>query len=82
MNTVFHPGEVGGAIPNGTRVMKVGSLPGDTHTDGALATVRSSHGPIKLAGHPRLFGYFVEWDDFKGLPVFIVGNRIQAINRG
>jgi hypothetical protein len=60
-----------GAIPNGTRVQKCNTEPRDDHQDGALATVLGSVGPVN-----GMYGYFVEWDDWPGIPVFIRGNRI------
>lgn len=60
-----------GAMVCGTRVQKIGTEPGDTHPDGTLATVLGS------AGAEDKIGYFVEWDDVPGLPVFIAGNRIK-----
>lgn len=60
-----HPGYAGlftrhqmpGAIPNGTRIVKTASEPGDSNPDGTLGTVLGS------LGHPSVgIGYFVEWD--------------------
>lgn len=60
-----------GAWPNGTRVQKVQTTDrGDLHPNGAFGTVRGSIG----AG--GLIGYFVEWDDLPGLPVFVGAPRL------
>jgi hypothetical protein len=68
-----------GALPNGTRVEKTRSKPGDTHTDGAKATVLGSMGPIEFEGDARVFGYFVTWDELPGVPVFIAGTRVRKL---
>jgi hypothetical protein len=60
-----------GAWPNGTRCRKVKSAKGDTHNDGALCTVLGS------VRDGSLLGYFVEWDDFPGLPVGIMADRLE-----
>jgi hypothetical protein len=66
--------EAPGAIPNGTRIRKVKSHPGDSHQDGALATVLGS------VHHPALgFGYYVEWDDTPRVAVFVAGHRCEAL---
>lgn len=70
---VFDSSEAPGALPNGARVQKINSEPGDTHGDGAWATVRGSIGPAL-----GTFGYYVEWDDHPGIPVFIAGLRLNA----
>lgn len=62
-----------GAIPNGSRVRKVASDPGDTHQDGALARVLGS------IHHPQVgFGYFVEWDSHPRAAVFVAGPRVAS----
>lgn len=64
--------ELPGAMPNGTRVRKVGSKPDDTHPDGALATVLGSW------AHPEIgFGYFVEWDSHPLHAVFVASFRCE-----
>ena len=66
--------QAGGAWLNGSRVKKIGSMPGDAHSDGARGTVRASLGPVRGE-----YGYFVEWDDVPRIPVFIRGNRLALI---
>lgn len=60
-----------GAWPNGSRVEKRGSLPGDTHQDGAPARVVGS------VGVGGMLGYFVEWDDAPGYACFVAGVRLR-----
>lgn len=67
-----------GAMPNGTRVEKINSPPGEPHRDGDQATVISSVGPVPWQGY-MVYGYFVEWDDLPGLYVFISGDRIRSL---
>lgn len=63
------------AIPNGSRVRKAITEPGDAHEAGALATVLSSvGGPVD--GQDRIL-YFVEWDDTPGIPCAIADYRIE-----
>lgn len=64
----------------GTRVEKVNSKPGDSHQDGALATVLSRWPAEPNPITDRLgFAYFVEWDDMPGERIFIAGTRIRAV---
>lgn len=64
--------EAKGAMPNGTRVRKTNSRAGDTHADGALATVLAS-----MVSEPEI-AYFVEWDSDPGFPVLIADSRLEA----
>jgi hypothetical protein len=67
-----------GAIPNGARVEKIHSEPGDEHQDGDRGAVIGSIGPIlHLVTGEMAYGYWIGWDDRPELPVFIVGDRIQ-----
>ena len=61
----------------GTRVSKIASVPGDTHQDGARATVVGSIGPVPYQDRLVTYGYFVEWDDLPGVPVAISSWRIE-----
>lgn len=84
---VFIPGEAPGAIPNGSRVVKVWAEKADDHQVGAKATILSSMGPMDAAlaaaaGRGDLDGeyaYFVEWDDLPGIPVFTRGKKLQRL---
>ena len=70
--------EAPGAMPNGTKVVKILTGRGDAHRNGDVAIVRGSIGPFEnLAAR---YGYWVEWDDTPGVPVFIAGNRLEAVN--
>lgn len=68
-------------IPDGTRTEKINSKPGDTRTDGAQGLVLSRFPPDEygLPGDALASGYFVEWDDLPGLPVFIAAVRIRPV---
>lgn len=65
--SVFFSGQAAGAYPNGSRVRKVNSEPGDAHPDGSLGTVLSS------ISHPEVMGgmvaYFVAWDARPTMPI-------------
>lgn len=63
--------EAEGAIPNGTRVIKV-----EGSDEGAIKL--GTRGRILgSVNHPELgYAYFVEWDTMKMLPVFVVGWKI------
>lgn len=76
---VFTRNEAAGALRNGTRVEKTTTRTGDTHQDGARATVIGSLGPIAFEGIPKVFGYWLLWDDTPGVPVFIAGNRVREV---
>lgn len=64
-----------GAWPNGTRVRKIKSDPGDQHSDGTLATV------IGSMGHPSLDQviYCVEWDPLPRVAIAVIGSRIERV---
>lgn len=76
---VFTTNQAPGAWSNGARVVKCQSAPGDAHQDGAPATVLGSMGPVAVGGHPPAYAYFVEWDDYPGLPVGIAGWRLRRV---
>lgn len=65
-----HPG----ALPNGTRVRKVNSEPGDTRPDGALGAVLGSVGADHLG-----IAYFVEWDSMPKAAVLTVAKKLEAV---
>ena len=75
-----------GKLPNGTRVRKVNSRPGDTHQDGAPATIVGALGPageeikaeLKQRGLREVeWVYWVIWDDLPGVPVAITDTRVE-----
>lgn len=77
MKGAYCTDEATGAERNGARMAKINSVPGvDGHQDGALCTVIGS---IET-GMDVPFGYFVEWDDMKGVAVFIGGDRLRPVS--
>jgi hypothetical protein len=80
-----YPGWVGthtreqapGAMPNGSRVRKIMSKPGDASPDGSPATVLGSMHEPDLG-----YGYFVEWDARPRQAVFVAGFRLQRVFDG
>lgn len=87
MQAVFIPGSAPGAIPNGTRIQKVWSDPGDANPVGTTGRVKSSFVIPEEAreslslkerfGEPiERFGYFVEWDAMPGVPIFCRAKKI------
>ncbi len=83
MKVVMIPGEAEGAIPNGTRIIKNAIEVGDGHKVGALGTVLASHGPLGFKNREGVertdYGYFIEWDDTPGVPVFVCGYKIERL---
>ena len=77
-------GEARGAIPNGTRIVKVFAEPGDANPVGTTGVVLASHAvpQAELATLPAVGGavspfvYFVEWDTFLGQPVGVISVKI------
>jgi hypothetical protein len=66
-----------GAPPNGSRMVKTATGPGDTHPIGAGATLLgSSDGSAAGPEFAGTFLYCVEWDDRPGCPCFIHSSRI------
>ncbi len=66
----------------GTRVEKCGTVHGqDAHRDGDGAKIVGVLGQVPDDDpNPEfrgVWGYFVEWDDLPGVPVFVGGNRIR-----
>jgi len=73
-------GEAEGAIPNGARVRKCNSEPGDSFSDGAMGTVLSSIAVLPELAHLAPgsdYAYFVEWDEIPGVPVGVLSRRIE-----
>ena len=72
----FTTAQYPGAIPNGTRVVKVGWEPGDAHSLRAKATILGS------MGHPEVgIGYFVEFEEHPNQAVFIAGAKIAEVKQ-
>ena len=77
---VYTKNQAEGALPNGTRIEKVNSEPGDGHQDGAAGTVIGSIGPVEIPDSTYRYAYFVAWDEDPGagLPVGIREGRVKA----
>lgn len=72
----FTTAQYPGALPNGTRVVKVVWEPGDTHALRDRATVLGS------VGHPKVgLGYFVEFDEHPKQAVFIMAAKIAELKK-
>lgn len=71
----FTRAEVPGGWPNGSRVVKRGSEPGDAHADGTLGTVIGS---IAAPGALGVALYFVEWAP-RGTPRRAVGTLASKL---
>lgn len=67
-----------GALPNGTRVRKVWTLPGDAHQNGTRAVVLSSTGPHIYADGTTYYMYRVLWDG-EPEPCLIAGLKLRPI---
>lgn len=73
---VFITGQSATGYPNGSRVRKVNSEPGDGHPDGSIGTVLSS------VSHPDVCSgavfYFVEWDACPRIPIGVVSSKLEV----
>jgi hypothetical protein len=75
--------EAPGAMPNGSRVIKVAGDPGDAHDVGKLGRVIGSMDALAAgylnagpAGQRARFFYFVYWDKMPGVPVGVIEWKI------
>lgn len=71
-----------GGIPNGSKVKKTNSKPGDKHPDGSIATVEGSvlaPDPANPSGDPVVC-YLVIWEDRPGDVFFITEHRIEKVD--
>lgn len=83
-NIKFHPGYVGaftsdeaeGAWPNGTRIVKSYSEPGDSTANGTKGTILGS-----LRNEDGGLAYFVEWDDKLRFPVLTGAIKISLAEK-
>lgn len=64
-----------GAMPNGTRVEKIGFEEGDQHQPGTKAVVLGS-----WAVPDQGYAYFVEWEPNPRVAVLVRGHRIRRID--
>jgi hypothetical protein len=77
---VFTRGTAPGAIPNGARIVKVKTEPGDYNPIGALGTVLGSMRPpaeVRRLFPDVLYFYFVEWDAMPGTAVGVMSTKID-----
>ena len=72
-------GQAAGAIPNGSRIRKIKTEPGDSYQDGTEGTVLSSLDFTGAPDVPHPFAYFISWDPDPNVPVLIGGHRIEAV---
>ena len=82
---VFHTkNQAEGALPNGSRVEKVNTSPGDGHQDGAMGKIIGSVETPGVPGFPDRYVYFVAWDEDPGagLPVGTREGRVKALKGG
>ena len=63
-----------GAFPNGTRIRKRRTEPGDRSPVGATGRVLGSMGAPVVG-----VGYFVEWDHLPQTAVFIIASKIEPV---
>lgn len=70
----FIEGEAEGAIPNGRRVRKARSEPGDGTPIGTKGTILSSVRDDSVSPWPF---YFIEWDSRTGAPVGTIGWKVE-----
>jgi hypothetical protein len=73
--------EAPGAIPNGTRIVKIACDPGggDRHPVGAQGKVLGSMKNPGTAFPKVKYMYCLEWDDMPGVPVFAADWKIARI---
>jgi hypothetical protein len=74
--------EAPGAMPNGTRIVKVLFEKGDTHAIGSTGIVLGSI-PAPNDPHPPVLinhFYFIEWDDYPGFAVGVADLKIARKN--
>ena len=90
---VFTRHQAPGAIPNGSRVVKIRRDAGDAHAVGTTGVVLGSFGPVGeevarsaraqgIAVDPGEFGYFVEWDPTPRAAVLVRGRKLARVGVG
>lgn len=77
----FTRSEAVGAVPNGGRIMKQKSEPGDAHPDGSLGTVLGSVDVVSIdpalaRRYASRFFYFIEWDAAPRVAVGVAGFKV------
>ena len=81
---MFTRAQADGAIPNGTRVRKVVSDPGDTHPVGSVGIVLGSFAapePVPAFEHVRHF-YFIEWQQHPRVAMGITDFKVRPLAGG
>lgn len=67
-----------GEVPNGARVVKVNSEPGDGHQDGAMGTVVGAlEAKVRRGAKQIEWIYWVKFDDLPEVPAAIADYRIK-----
>lgn len=69
----FSRAQAQGAYPNGTRIVKVNSEPGDSTKDGTNGTVLGS---LVFDGQSL---YFIEWDDKPKVAIGTIGEKVSLL---
>lgn len=64
------------AIPNGARVEKANSEPGDGHQNGTRGTILGSVSTPETGPC-----YFIEWDPSPRTPVFVAGKKVKELSQ-
>lgn len=79
MSIMYVEGEAEGAIPNGSRVVKVNAQEGDGSPNGTPGIVVSSISvpPDMREEYNASFVYFIDWGE-RGIPVFTIENKVEA----
>lgn len=75
----FTRAQADGAIPNGTRVVKVNSEPGDGNPDGETGIVLGSFRTRVVPGYEEDVCYFVEWRLYPNTATATLGRRLRAL---
>jgi len=72
MRIAFTTQQAKGAMPNGTRIVKVKTEKGDANPVGTKGVIVGS------LGHPSLadIGYFVKWDSAPDIPMVVLSWKI------
>lgn len=78
-NGAFTRDQAKGAIPNGTRITKINSEPGDTNADGSTGRVLGSV-CFDYEGGP-VIAYFVEWDARRHWAVLCVEKKLTPTSK-
>jgi hypothetical protein len=69
-------------LPKGTLVVKINSLPGDRHRDGAKGRVFDPVGPATPESEaPGTYGYWIDFDPYGIHPesrVYVAGTRLRV----